>query len=466
MMDVEFTSFNISVGYIGDVDDNNVRIGTVTGRNCVFRDHVQGFLIDGAEHVHLLSSFDYSNRQSLNGNNTDGTETDTTVVSNDPGHMTYVTDRSGAGPRTVLVIGVTGDDGEGSAVRVRKGDSVVVSDVTLTRYTRGLNVETASQVVLTNVAVKLRPTTQAGVVDNNAKAVELVDCEHVEADNIVIDKRGTNSWGFFAQSSVGGATDNRRGRIRGLTIIDDLSASTGKAQLVLDAQTDWIVERPVFIHEGSVINSRAFVDLNECTRVKVLHPQIRTPDGVADTWFAEMDADCDSCIIEWSARDLDQAPGAKTVTDAGTNNQIWRDGELTIAYTPEVTFATVGDFAPTYAIQQGRAVKRGRYVKVEFNITFSANAYTTASGEFRISLPVASAASGVSSIGGSIVNMNNVDVGASCRSVGLLIPNNAAYAVVRQFNDAAGGSTTTTVGIPASTASVTVAGTAEYRVDA
>ncbi|MCO5071153.1 MAG: hypothetical protein M9944_08105 [Rhizobiaceae bacterium] len=58
--------------------------------------------------------------------------------------------------------------------------------------------------------------------------------------------------------------------------------------------------------------------------------------------------------------------------------------EFTRSFTPYATFSTNGDFAPTYSSQVGKMIKRGQVVTFWITLTFTCNAYTTASGAFLI----------------------------------------------------------------------------------
>jgi hypothetical protein len=51
---------------------------------------------------------------------------------------------------------------------------------------------------------------------------------------------------------------------------------------------------------------------------------------------------------------------------------------------PQITFATPGDLAITYATQYGRFTRIGNLVSVSINVLTSAFTYTTAAGELRI----------------------------------------------------------------------------------
>lgn len=67
------------------------------------------------------------------------------------------------------------------------------------------------------------------------------------------------------------------------------------------------------------------------------------------------------------------------LTDANTLDD-YEEG----AFTPAVTFSTVGDFAVTYTTQSGRYTKIGRQVFFSLRITTASFTFTTASGTFRV----------------------------------------------------------------------------------
>lgn len=74
-------------------------------------------------------------------------------------------------------------------------------------------------------------------------------------------------------------------------------------------------------------------------------------------------------------------PSSATLGIYGPN----RTGPTT--YTPTVTFATPGDFSPTYTIQYGRMWREANGVRFEQRLIFSCNSYTTAAGDLIISGP-------------------------------------------------------------------------------
>ena len=120
------------------------------------------------------------------------------------------------------------------------------------------------------------------------------------------------------------------------------------------------------------------------------------------------------------------------------------------SWTPTVTFATPGDFSPTYAEQMGRYTRVGNIVFYALRLQFTTNAYTTASGIFRINgLPVTSAAFDQSM---AIAGTEVTDISASVVCLSAYIPASTTRIQLQQSRDALASVNVTIAQIPASTA--------------
>lgn len=84
-------------------------------------------------------------------------------------------------------------------------------------------------------------------------------------------------------------------------------------------------------------------------------------------------------VAETIAKNMGLSVSAKGLIEK-LNEQTVNKG----TFTPTVSFATNGDFAPTYTNQSGEYFVNGDSVKVIVRIDFNTNAYTTASGGFRV----------------------------------------------------------------------------------
>lgn len=84
-------------------------------------------------------------------------------------------------------------------------------------------------------------------------------------------------------------------------------------------------------------------------------------------------------VAETIAKNMGLSVSAKGLIEK-LNEQAVNKG----TFTPTVSFATNGDFAPTYTNQSGEYFVNGDTVKVMLRVDFSTNAYTTASGNFRV----------------------------------------------------------------------------------
>lgn len=110
-------------------------------------------------------------------------------------------------------------------------------------------------------------------------------------------------------------------------------------------------------------------------------------------------------------------------------------------FTPTVTFGTVGDFVPTYILQQARYFQIGAEVTVFGTVEFTANAYTTAAGEFRIGGLPFTASTALARYAGTASRLENVDwpAGTPWQQVNAEISQSVAYMRLRASRDAAAG---------------------------
>lgn len=127
-------------------------------------------------------------------------------------------------------------------------------------------------------------------------------------------------------------------------------------------------------------------------------------------------------------------------------------------FTPTVTFGTVGDFVPTYILQQARYMAIGPDLTIFGTVEFTANAYTTAAGEFRIGGLPFIASTALARYAGSASRLDNVDwpAGTPWQQVNAEITQSTSYMRLRASRDAAAGFVADVTAFPAS-------GT--YRID-
>ncbi len=146
-----------------------------------------------------------------------------------------------------------------------------------------------------------------------------------------------------------------------------------------------------------------------------------------------------------------QAPSA----DANTLDD-YEEG----TFTPTVTFATPGDWSPTYATQLGVYIKIGARVFASVALAFDANAYATAAGILHLGgLPFA--AGGGLSHAASISKMSNVTFAGQI--VGDFA-NTLSYVTLWSVTSNAGAASLTTAAIPPSKTGVVINYSVSYSV--
>ena len=445
-----FEQFTTSADYVGSFADDQVLSGRVIMDNITFIDYGFGLLTAQPEHVMMTNVHSVRCFQSINGNNTDGTETDLTVVSNDPGHAIYVTNRGGAFPKTVTIADFSDTDSQSTSIRVRKGEVVSITNSTHNNCERLVNAENISALTLSNISGKMGVSTFS-----NQSGLEIIDCANWSASNVSIDISGVNAWAVQINPSNGNRNTN--GTLSGLRVVNDAVGTTGKAPVIITGQTNLRIESPAYTHTGTIVSGRAFIDVNDCTNVQVITPTKHTPDGVADTKLVSFDVDCVDCVVKWSEADLDQAPDANTIVDNGTGTRVFRDGILSGTSTPTVRFATNGDFVPTYNTQEGVWIKQGGYVTENILLQFTANAYTTAAGDIQIPLTFTVKDIGLNNWSGTLAKFTQIDVGSTAVNLMPIAAAGDDFLYLRQSVDNGNGTNMGTGNVPASTAGVIVA---------
>lgn len=103
-------------------------------------------------------------------------------------------------------------------------------------------------------------------------------------------------------------------------------------------------------------------------------------------------------------------------------------------WTPVATFATVGDFSPTYAVQHGRYRHEVGGIWFECRLVFDTNAFTTAAGGFRITgLPAVNGAG--TTMGFAVNRASKIDFSAGYSQLSCSVDAGNAYIDLLQSGD-------------------------------
>ena len=133
-------------------------------------------------------------------------------------------------------------------------------------------------------------------------------------------------------------------------------------------------------------------------------------------------------------------------------------------WTPTAAFVTNGDFSPTYSLQQGEYLEFGNYCLAFFLLSFSTNAYTTASGFFNLGgLPFTVSASGVTAGMTSSLLFENVTLNAADQAFGGLAIPSSTNIRFHASRSASGATVCDTAYFPASTSAITLRGSIWFR---
>ncbi len=404
--DCKFSAFNISVEYIGDIDDDQVLSGDMVSINCEYDGCVQGVIphqphrlfIDGVRAKGGIDSINFD-------------------TSRDPGHQAvYVTNRDGAAPKEVVISNVYDEDSSSSTIKIRKGESVSVVGYTGNDVGRGIELSRVQNGTVTGYSIVLKDNAD----DSNQCGLEAVDSGNVLFGDGVVDVSAADAWGARIRSDSDSETWHNDGvRTDGLVIVQDYSTANGKAPVLLSGQSNANIK---FKHKqkGTTVGGRApahLIGSDKC-RVEVTH---ECPDGVSDAYkLAELEADCTDCVVKVSDSDIDVdfvfgSGSTSTVYDLGTGTVVDYSGHVSGSWTPAIEFSGGnGTFV------EGASVAIGEYsqfidrIQFEMRIVFTPT-IGTASGNLRVTLP--ETAKDSSSLSNYALNLGRVD--------NLLIPGDA-----------------------------------------
>ncbi|EHK77684.1 hypothetical protein SM0020_12190 [Sinorhizobium meliloti CCNWSX0020] len=469
--DCKFSAFITGAEYIGNFDNIAELVGVlesvdVKAIGCAFP-----HLIHQPKEIYMHGGRCEDNIDSLNSSGS---------TLQDPGHFLYLTNRSGAFPDLIVISDIRDRGGMSSALKVRKGKQVTMGNINVFGSGRGVEISNVEKATVSDIVVSLDPAKHIAAVDSGPAGLELVNSGYVDITNVEIDIRGCAAFGARIQTDTPTTLPyaNRGARVRNMTVMQDFAnvgggfpgqtGAVGKAPLICLDQVGLEITAFRHLHYGTIANTRAPIDLRNCDDARVIDARHICPDGdpTDKHRIVQFDASCSNGFVSLERDAIDvTAPLVNTsstsiVSDLGTGNKIFVVGGYDAAYTPSVTFATPGNLSVAYAFQNGLYRLDGEWADVDFDVKFTPT-YTTSGGEFRINLPFAAATG--RDWAGEISIASKIDLGTNTRSIGLVVPAGASYALIRENQDNAVGGYTLQAAILSGTADVQVTGHIRYK---
>jgi hypothetical protein len=146
--------------------------------------------------------------------------------------------------------------------------------------------------------------------------------------------------------------------------------------------TNTISNNPIFLdHDGNTTGAtpRAFLIESESSDALVLTNNPCFSNGTNDHAYeyTPVTKMVDAIINNPIDNNLDVGDKPSGICENWSNNE-------TGVFTPLASFSTLGDFVPTYTVQNGNYTRIGNVVYFNAGITINTNAYTTSSGDFAI----------------------------------------------------------------------------------
>jgi hypothetical protein len=318
-----FKAFVLGVYYIRDYTNDQILGGHLYSNNNAFYGCVQGHLIDTPESYEIDSCRAYDNDDSVNFGG-----------SIDPGHLIYVTNRAGAVPQNGVVTNIFDTRGKSSAIKIRKGRSLTVSNFVSYLSERGIEIWNVQEGAVTNVAVTLGVAT----ISTNS-AFEITDCGGLRVSNCLLDIRNRDAWGFRIRRDVSPTYGNKNWSIADVTILTDYTSFTGKAAILIENQSHYSVENAKWIVEGSVKNNRRFIDVRGSDYGFIADLSAIFYDTATSEGFVTFDATSDNntALIDYYAG-INSTIGS-LYGNAGANNTIsHRSVDVGTAAAPSLSF--------------------------------------------------------------------------------------------------------------------------------
>lgn len=304
----EFIEFVLGIYYIHDYTDDQVLGGHLYSLNNVFRGCVQGHLIDTPESYEIDSCRAYDNDDSVNAD-----------ASIDPGHLVYVTNRDGAVPENGVVSNIFDTNGKSSAIKIRKGRNLAVSNFVSYQSSRGLEIFNVQEGVVTNCAITLATV---GTTTNNS-AIEMTDCGGLRLSNVFLDIRNIDAWGFRIRKDLDiEPYQNKNWSISNITVLADYSTYVGKAAIVLNDQTQYLIDNARWVVEGSTPNTRRFIEVASSTYGVIRNPSATFVDTAASVGYVTLTSTTTDNTVLLNKYDMPVFSAGSIYGDAGTNNII------------------------------------------------------------------------------------------------------------------------------------------------
>jgi hypothetical protein len=331
----EFIEFIAAVNFMGDYQDATVDGGTYLAEDVFFDGCVWGHLLEQAEHVYVRRSY---SRDTVYSTNSTG--------SVDPGHNFYFAHSDGNPPKRIEFTNAHADSDHSSIFKCRNAEIIHLDNISGIDVGRGVEMSNVRRCTGGNITFVMAET--VATADNQRNALGVINCKDVMIDRVWVDSRGADAYGLRMNATTAGDPGegdqeegdalNNNNCVRNMTVVKDYAEASDKAPFHVVAQTDMILENPVFIHTGTSASSpsRAPVRLVECTRAHVRYPKHLVPGysggSPSDAHrLVEVDVDCDGCTVFFSDLDLDVGLAADTIDDDGTNTTI-----INVSKTPSV----------------------------------------------------------------------------------------------------------------------------------
>ncbi len=371
----------MGIEYTGDWLDETYTVGTFTAIRVAF-DHCV-FCMIPQEPSHIFIDDAVSN-YTVGSENLSG--------SIDAGHLLYIAHENSAYPTSVVISNIRDSYGQDSALKIRKGDYVAVTNVVVYMSGRGMDISYVKTAVVTNVNVKIKD--MGGITGDSLQyAIQCANSGTVMLSNVVADVTGASAYGLSIRATTPPFPEfqNQFLSVSHYTTIFDNTNTRGgtialKAPFYISEHSGAFFDNIRALHKGSIAGIAYPIRVENVTNCVFFRPIHEAPDGPSDAYkLISLDSNCYNNRVTYMDNDLSVAVISTTTTNSGTGNQITRLGYGN--YQGNIVSASSGtEAAPAHTFLNSQ--QTGLYLTGGGNLGFTISGLTVAAIQNSAGTPI------------------------------------------------------------------------------
>lgn len=313
----QFLDFNCAISYSGDYLNEAILVGELKVAQCIFNGCAFGVLPAQPETIMISECESIGLVTSINNSVSDPS---------DPCHLLYVTNRPGAAPYNISVVGCIDRFSDSSCIKIRKGLSVTVSDITTYNSGRGVEVWNCPVATVTNCSIQMGVPASA---DGDQTGLQITDCGTVTVSNCVVNTIGAAvQYGLRITTDTIPPFGDNYVSVSNITVIYDMNSPQTNTlhPIYIQGQSNGMFDNLRAFHNSSIAGTFNYpITVVGCTGCVFFRPIHWAPFSPTDaSHLINIDNTSSNCRVTFTDQDLYVAYSSSTISDNGTNDQIVR----------------------------------------------------------------------------------------------------------------------------------------------